>query len=327
MGRELFMFKVRYAALTRALAIAFVSGCLVIGTKAPPAFAGEGPFAFIYTLDLQPTGTFQLQQWEWLQQSQSQGRYSFLTNRTELEYGVTNWYQIGLYLNSSYAYARRNGVDGMTGGAGTDPPMDFDPLGTYSKARFESVSMENVIRLLNPYTDEFGFGLYFEPAFGPKTREMEMKLLFQKNFFGDRLITSANIVFDVERDESATGEVEKASVVEILLGASYQIADNWMVGAEFRNHREFTGYSFNQRDHSAYFFGPTVHYATKDWWATLGWRHQLPWAECFSQDQCDVVVSGRIYGDEHPRDEIMLRVGIPFGGERHDRASMAELKR
>lgn len=307
-----------------AITIATLAGAISAGT--PQASAGEGPFAFIYTLDLQPKGTFQLEQWEHLQQSQSQGRYSFLTNRTELEYGVTNWYQIGLYLNSSYVHARQNGVDGTTGGPGTDLPMDFDPLGTYSKARFESVSMEHVIRLLNPYTDDFGFGLYFEPAIGPKTREMEVKLLFQKNFLGDRLITAANIVFESEREE-ASGEVEKASVIDILFGASYRVADNWMVGAEFRNHREFVGYGFNHKEHSAYFFGPTVHYATKDWWATLGWRHQLPWVQCYTQDQCDVSVGGRIYGDEHSRDEFMLRVGIPFGGEKSDYASAALLKR
>lgn len=309
------MFVVCCSAPARAFMIALASIAFLIGYEALPALAGEGPFAFIYTLDLQPKGTFQLEQWEWLQQSQSQGRYSFLTNRTELEYGVTNWYQIGVYLNSSYVYARQNGVDGTTGGPGTDLPADFDPFGTYSKARFESVSMEHVIRLFNPYTDDFGFGLYFEPSIGPKTREMEMKLLFQKNFFGDRLITATNIVFETEREE-ASGEIEKASVIDILVGASYRIADNWMIGAEFRNHRKFVGYGFNHKEHSAYFFGPTVHYATKDWWATLGWRHQLPWAQCYTQDQCDVTIGGRIYGDEHSRDEFMLRAGFPFGGER-----------
>src|SRR5216683_4788659 len=56
-----------------------------------PARAGEGPFAFIYTLDLQPQGTWQFEQWEWLQAGQSQGQYASLTNRSELEYGFRPW--------------------------------------------------------------------------------------------------------------------------------------------------------------------------------------------------------------------------------------------
>jgi len=60
------------------------AGALAVSIGAPAAQAGEGPFAFIYKLDLQPQDTWQFQQWEWLQTGQSQGDYNFLTNRSEL---------------------------------------------------------------------------------------------------------------------------------------------------------------------------------------------------------------------------------------------------
>ncbi len=285
----------------------------LLGT-AGPAQAGEGPFAFIYTLDLQPQGTWQFQQWEWLQTGQSQGQYHFLTNRSELEYGFKPWFQVGLYLNTEYAYAYRNGIDGTTGGPGVNLDPNSDLSQPYSSFRFKSVSFENIVRLMNPYTDGWGLGLYFEPAIGPYGYELEWKLLLQKNLLDDRLVLAANIVFETEQ-EWRSGSTEYASVLDSLVGASYRFTDNWSLGVEFRNHREFTGQFLNEPEHSAYFLGPTIHYGGERWWATLGWRHQLPIVAAFNEDQQSVVSGSRIYGNEHARDEFMLRVGIPFGGK------------
>jgi hypothetical protein len=288
-----------------------------------PAFAGESPFGFIYTLDLQPTDTWEIEHRSWLQQGQARGKYSYLINRTEVEYGVTDWYQLAFYVNTSYAYAWRNGVDGLTGGPGVYLPENVDPLRSYSRARFDSVSLEHIIKLFNPYTDAIGFGLYFEPTFGPNVREFETKILLQKNFLDDRLVTAANVTFETEHEDYG-GDVEKASMINIVVGASYRVADNWMAGIEFRNHREFQGYWLNHPEHSAYFLGPTLHYAARDWWITFSWRHQLPIVQAFSQDQRDVSRAGRIYGDEHARDEFMFRFGRPFGGESHHSDDLLE---
>jgi hypothetical protein len=292
---------------------AVLAACATLLAASPPASAGEGPFAWIYTLDLQPQGTWQFEQWEWLQTGQSQGDYYFLTNKSEFEYGFRPWYQVGLYLNTEYTYANRNGVDGTTGGPGTNIDPNSDPFAPYSSFRFKSVSMEHIVRFLNPYTDPFGFGLYFEPAIGPYGYELELKVLLQKNFFDDRLVLAANIVMETEQ-EWQSGATEYDSVLDLLVGASYRFADNWAFGVEFRNHREFSGQAFNAPEHSAYFLGPTIHYANERWWATFGWRHQMPWVQAFNDDQQSVVVNGQIFGDEHAADEFMLRVGIPFGG-------------
>lgn len=174
--------------------------------------------------------------------------------------------------------------------------------------------MEHVVKLLNPYKDPIGFGLYFEPTIGPRTKELELKLLFQKNFLDDRLVTAANLVMETEWERSADNTLERASVLDVLVGASYRFAPNWAAGLEFRNHREFVGNFYQSPEHSAYFLGPNLHYAQENFWVTLGWRHQLPAVEAFSADQQAVVKHGRIYGDEHAKDEFMLRIGFPFGG-------------
>jgi hypothetical protein len=290
----------------------------VVGSMSP-AGAGESPFGWIYTAELHPQGTFEYEHKSFLQYRQSQGTYSYLQNKEEIEYGVTNRLQVAGYFNWSYANAFRNGVDGTTGGPGVGQFLDenFDPFSRYSRARFDSIAFEAIYQVMNPITDPFGLALYIEPEFGPLTRELEWRVIIQKNFFDDRLIIAANIMGKHEREVNLDGTIEKASPLDLTLGASYLIAPNWMVGFETRIHNEFTGYLFNSPEHSAFFAGPVIHYATKDFWITAAWRHQLPIVQTYNADQASVVVNGRIYGDEHARDEFMFRLGVPFGPGTH----------
>lgn len=276
------------------------------------AHAGESPFGWIYLTDTHPKGKKEFEQWFETQRGQSQGEYTNILLRSEIEYGVTDNYQIALYLNQRYVNAFRNGIDGTTGGPNVDPPSGFDPMSRYRKMRFDSVSMENLYRISNPYTEPVGFAVYFEPSIGPRSWELESKLIFQKNFRDDRLIWAANVNLAVEREKSAVGDVERATVLDILTGLSYRFRNNWSAGLEARNHREFTGYGFGQPDHSAWFLGPNLHYGTKTWWVTAAWRPQLRVASGFNDEQRAVMQKGRIYGEEHARNEFMVRVGIPF---------------
>jgi hypothetical protein len=249
-----------------------------------------------------------------LQQGQSRGQYSYLQNKEEIEYGVTDKLQASLYINWSYANAARNGIDGMTGGPGVSQFMNpaGDPFGRYSRARFDSFSFEFIYQVLNPVTDPIGLALYVEPEFGPLERELEWRLILQKNFLDDRLIIAANIMGKIEREQYADGSIEKASPLDLTLGAAYRFVDNWSFGIEGRIHNEFTGYFFNNPEHSAFFLGPTIHYGGKNFWATVAWRHQLPIVQAYNDDQASVVHRGRIFGDEHARDEVIFKIGVPF---------------
>lgn len=128
----------------------------------------------------------------------------------------------------------------------------------------------------------------------------------------DRLIFAANILGAHERDKTAMGDIERASMLDLTAGVSYRFTDNLSLGAEARNHREFLGYRFDRRDHSAWFVGPNLHYATKHWWVTAAWRHQLPVVKTYNEDQAAVVAGHRIFGDEHARNEFIVKVGVPF---------------
>jgi len=281
------------------------------------AQGGESPFGWIYTADVHPQGTFEYEHKSFLQSRQSRGNYSYLQNKEEIEYGLTDRLQISGYFNWSYANAFQNGLDGLTGGPGVSQFLtpSFDPTTRYNKARFDSLSFEAIYQVMNPITDPFGLALYIEPEFGPLTRELEWRVILQKNFLDDRLIVALNIMGKHEREVSLDGSIEKASPIDLTMGVSYLFMPNWSFGIETRIHNEFTGYLWDSPDHSAFFAGPVLHYATKEFWVTAAWRHQLPWVQTYNDDQASVVHRGRIFGDEHARDEVMLRLGVPFGGK------------
>lgn len=294
-----------------------LAACLAIVASVGTAQAGESPFGWIYTADVHPKGTLEYEHWSFLQNRQSRGTYEYWFNREEIEYGVTDRLQVSAYLNWTSSNAFRNGIDGTTGGPGVGQFLDssFDPFSRFRKTRFDSISFEAIYQVLNPLTDPIGLALYLEPEFGPLTRELEWRIILQKNFLDDRLIVAANISGKHEREVNLDGTIEKASPLDLTLGVSYLAFPNWYLGVEARIHNEFVGYFFNSPEHSAFFLGPVVHYATKDWWITAAWRHQLPMVQTYNSEQAAVVVNHRIYGDEHSRNEFMFKLGIPFGGK------------
>jgi Family of unknown function (DUF6662) len=297
--------------LARNRALMLLTTVAILSLPTPRAVASESPFGWLYTADVQPPGTFEYEHWSWLQLGQAGGTYHFLQNREELEYGITNRFQVSGYINWSYVNARRNEPDGTTGGPGTDLEPDDDPLGRFTRTRFDSISIEGIYMFLNPLTNPIGLAFYVEPEIGPDEQEIEFRLIAQKNFLDDRLILALNLWTAFENESTKEG-MERATMLELDFGASYRFTSNWSVGIEGRNHREFIGRGYGDPEHSAWFIGPVIHYATQRWWATLAYRHQLPVVEAFTQEQRDVVKNGRIYGDEHSRDEVMLKIGIPF---------------
>lgn len=275
------------------------------------ALAGESPFGWIYTADVHPQGTFEYEHWSYLQESQAGGDYSFLQNREEIEYGVTPRLQVSGYLNWSSVDAKRNEPDGSTGGPGTDLGANDDPFGRYKRTGYDSVSAEVIYQVMNPLTDPIGLAVYVEPEIGPREREIELRLIAQKNFIDDRLIVAANLWTAFEH-ENMKMEEERATMLELDLGVSYRFANNWSAGIEARNHREYDGYWYGNKAHSAWFLGPNLHYASRHWWLTAAWRHQLPVVQAFTDEQRAVVLGDRIYGDEHSRNEFIVKIGVPF---------------
>jgi hypothetical protein len=82
--------------LTRIAFTTVVAGFL-LGTSA--ARAHESIFAWTYTTDLTPKGDGEFEQWVTARWEKEHGSYSVIDFREEFEYGVTDNFQVALYLN------------------------------------------------------------------------------------------------------------------------------------------------------------------------------------------------------------------------------------
>jgi hypothetical protein len=276
-------------------------------------------FAWTYTTDLTSKGEIEFEQWVSARWGKEHGNYSVLDFREELEYGVAENLQLALYLNHQYVYAKNdvpsedpahpgNRWPGRYETGGEDVDAGHNPAASFSRYHFESVSLEAIYRLLSPDKHLVGLALYFEPTIGDDERELEWKLILQKNWFENRLVWALNINYELEFEET---DDELDGVFEWFTGASYGFVRNWSVGLEFWNHHKFADATVHE--HSAYFFGPTIHYEGQRWSATLGFLHQLPIGQAFSHENKEFAArDGYILGAEHEKYYVRLRIGFDF---------------
>jgi hypothetical protein len=246
-GREMRVYQ--KIGWTVVLAVAFAS----------PAIGDDQPFITLYTTDIDTQYEKEIEQsLSWSHQKPHQAFNGWLS-RTEIEYGITDDLQVSGYFN--YEWERSS----------PHPPVRPDE--TFDAT---SVSGEAIYRLLNPYFDPFGLAVYFEPTYGDNTRELEGKILLQKNFMNDKLRLAANINFE-DRWERDDGQWNKGSAIEFFAGAAYNVTPEFSVGAEFNNENDFNGLFGNSHiATNAYYLGPTISYVAAPFVIDLGVQFQMP---------------------------------------------------
>jgi len=279
---------------------------------AVPTFAGESPFGYVYTTDTHPRGEREIEQWLTRRHGQSRGDYDLWQARTEFEYGITDRLQTALYLNYDHVSAFHNRADGTTG-PGAFIPDSVDPDARYRRTFFQSFSNEWIYRVLSPYKDPIGLALYIEPTWGPDERELETKLILQKNFLEDRLVWAANLTAAAEK-ERFHGDWENEGELEFTTGLAYQVAPGWHAGLEYRHHRGYEGRGFSaaKRVYAVNFIGPSVHYASRKWWLTATFLSQIANAKAYNDEAREDLIGGRFYGEHHERNELRIKVGFEF---------------
>ena len=314
--------------LTRFAALAVAGAAL-----APAAQASEQPFAYSYLSETLPAKALEFEQTTSYRSKKSEGSYTLWQSRTSIEYGITDRWTLSLYLNNYSVVAENNNSaasrtnytasgdgDEVSGGGPVTfgsyvPFLDKLPLPSarYAKLDFESVSVESIYQLMSPYKDAIGLAAYVEVTHGPKVSELEFKALLQKNLLDDQLILAGNVALELEREKWSGIGVEKESKLTFSGGASYRFAPGWRAGLEVVNERGYKGHSLSagDRDYSAWFVGPNLHYAAAHWFATLTWMEQMPWASAYSDAARVELVNGRVYKSTE-KTNVRLRVGYSF---------------
>ncbi len=247
--------RVSYAPLL-SLASLGLSVCL---------FAHEEPFGYSRGAQSEAQGEWELTQWSTARTGKESGRYIGLDLDTELEYGVTDRLQAALYLNTDYHYLRNS-----TGSSASFADRNrFGINGTSAELKYQ---------LLNPSHDRWGLAVYFEPGYGSIEEvdgsrhdeyELETRLILQKDFLQDRLITVLNYTFEPEFERNAESPWTTNLKMEGSGGVSWQLSRCWRIGVEARLATEFSDANLDRASYLVLSVGPVVHYSGDHFFATL----------------------------------------------------------
>ena len=173
-----------------------------------PALAGDRRFTYIYEATTLAKGEIELENyatWKTLPSGQEpSNEFNF---RHEIEYGVTDKFQLGLYV------------------------ADWKVQSKKPSAVFQDVALEPILNLTNPVTDLIGSALYGEVKLGDQKFAMEGKILLQKNFGPLMVAYNGGIEAEWEGDSFGTYNEQSGEFMETF-GVSYQITPKFFLGGE-----------------------------------------------------------------------------------------------
>jgi hypothetical protein len=252
------------------------------------ARADERLFGFSYEADLLPKGGLEYEQTVTNYNGQATGIFNRWQIAQELEYGFTERLSGSLYLNFNDTYS--SVIDPVTG---TQTSEEFS---------FDGLSTEWKYQVLSPLRDAFGLVLYLEPRFSGTELELEPKAILQKNL-GEDWTLAVNLTPETEWGFAADGQTVHGEEY-ISAGLAWK-SGAFAAGAEILNSRLRP--NWGDETASAWFLGPTLHYASEKWWATLA---VLPQVEGQSVSGASSGLS--FINDDFAKVESRLILGIEF---------------
>lgn len=223
--------------------------CLALALGCLGAAANERNFTYSYEPETMPQGAWEYEQWVTSRAGRSaaggQEDYRKWEFRHELEYGVTDNYTLGVYLNESFKSYHDTG-------SGDD----------YSKFRWDGISLENRYMVLNPAEKPVGLTLYLEPTIAHDQAELEQKIILGQRH--GEWKWALNLIHATEWEDDFK-EVE--GELEASFGLTRHLGPRWSVGVEARDHNALPKYE--RWENTAVYVGPVVRYSRESWWATL----------------------------------------------------------
>jgi hypothetical protein len=286
----------------------------LMAAAATPAHADENLFGYVRGAETLPKGNKEVYQWFTVRNDKGTGHYRAVDSQTEFEYGLTDRLSLSAELKTMSLNTSGVVIDGYLPGDNKFG-LKFSGLGVEAKYNF-----------LSPAKDDFGLSgtasfehQTIDPHSGRKknTTSFEFGVQAQKYFLDGEVVVVGNAALEAtyaKRKPLATlptpdfdwplgAEME----IEPTLGAgaTYRFAPGWFLGAETVYQTEFETEVGQER--WSLFGGPTLHFASKEWWATLTYFHQIRGGGEKYEGQPD-----RLHLIEKTRNELRLKVGFDF---------------
>ncbi|MEM9595001.1 MAG: DUF6662 family protein [Acidobacteriota bacterium] len=319
------------SAAPRLFPNAALAACLVTSLCAVPALADESLWVYAQGTDTRPDGTWELRLANISRLDKDGQDYTFHDFRPEVEYGITDRLTLGI---EAMVFHHDYSVEGedlnpmfeTQGGAG----------GSFNDTQLGGVEATIKYNVLSPYKDALGLSVGFSYEYRDVYRldgaEIDQHsfvptLYLQKNFLDDTLVFAFKGKLEFEL-RTSPGVEEEEIAPDLAVGVSYRVAPKWFVGFETRYQSDFLepleegepppedpseftslgNFRVGLQYQWAYYMGPTLHYATKDWWLTLGALWQV---EGGGDESNPSVRDGKVW-DEHEEVHVGLTLGFEF---------------
>lgn len=276
--------------------------------------ADENLLGYVAGAEVIPKGGWELYNITTLRDDKDKGEYRAFDNEIELEYGVSDSFNVfgGVELLS---------VD--TSGLSID---GYLPGGEDVGPRLSGLELGAKLNLLRPAVAKVGLSLRFGLDYSwidrhsgedKDTASFEVDLIAQKYLLDGQLVWVGN--FGLETTYADRAEIEglpegfewptdPEMEVEIKIGTglSYRFVPKWFLGGEILYETEFETEVGQER--WSVFAGPSLHYGSAKWWATLTYLPQLEGGGEQYGDQPDT----SLHLIEKTKQEIRLKLGFNF---------------
>ncbi|ABN60429.1 DUF6662 family protein [Shewanella baltica] len=278
------------------------------------AIAGEDLFGYVKGAEAMPKDAIELYQKITLRNDKGQGTYRGINYETEFEYGLTN--KLAVSASAKFMSLDTSGliIDGY--------------LPAEKKIGFQSSGAEVGLSymFLSPAKDDIGLSMtasldydWIDVHSGQDkdTLSLDLGLQTQKYMLEGELIWVGNLgmestyadrapIANLPEDFEWSTDPEMELELKMGTGLSYRFAPNWFVSAEVLFETEFETEIGQER--WSFFAGPSLHYGSADWWATLTWLPQLSGGGEQYQGQRDT----SLHLIEKTEQEIRLKVAFNF---------------
>ena len=283
------------------------------GLVAGAAHADENLLGYVRGAETLPKGAWEIYQFVTIRDGKAIGDYQAVDTKTEVEYGVSNAFDVSFAFNTLSIDTQDIRIDGYL-------PLDEDftlkPSGVEFGTRYN---------FLRPAADGIGLSMatelsynWIDPHSGQDkdTISGEFALLAQKYLMEGQLVLTGNTAVEATYAERAPIEglpedfewpTDPEMEIELKagVGAAYRFAPGWFIGAEALYETEFETEVGQER--WSLFAGPSIHYGGRKFWVTATWFPQLDGGgEKYEGQTKDLHLI------EKTEQEIRLKLGINF---------------
>lgn len=287
---------------------------LALCAVATSAHADENLFGYVKGSETLPKGTLEVIQVVTQRSDKGTGHYRAIDYKTEAEYGITNSLTGSLAVKAMSLNTSGIWINGYLPG---DKEFAFKTSGVEGVLKYN---------FLAPAKDDIGLSMTTELNYDwldahsgqdKKKVEFELGLQVQKLFAEGQVSWVGNAalettyakrepIADLPQDFEWPTHPEMEIGLKFGTGVMVRVASNWSVGAEALYQTEFETEVGQER--WTVFAGPTVHYGSKDWWATLSIMPQIKGGG----EQYDGQTQTNYHLIEKTRNEVRLKLGFDF---------------